>query len=451
MRLRIGALLAEQEDPLVDHGSLQIRDIYDNQSGAVRFREWELDDEMLRRFLELQFGAVVHGARAADPPRMPWCMYTDTALMLRGPNYYWEETHAGEERSVGAFLAAAEKFLTDALTLLDSLKIERFSFGYFKLLAGILDNVRNVLLHLLVASYRIRVDDLTPMYQLHQLAFSHSELHMRYLFAGDMPWQRSVTLCAEHVRALLDALDSKDLTAALGSEPVPGMRECDCLIENIMAVDIGLRKLRRQFAGETELRLTAVGLLRGGVELPILAEVIARRRDWRIDPALLHVSIYSGDEARTRVRDGDAAYVESLRSKGPGLLASLGEHDIAGSPVVLMDDNCTTATTLQNARDLLVLLGHDVVGAVVVRYPGVNRRVHMALKDHGFPDPAALFGFIRGLVAPSPYTRLLIPGESREGLYRDQLRVFNKSKQRIERYLEKNGTPALSGDTGGSG
>jgi hypothetical protein len=442
LRLRIGALLAEQEDRRVDHANLQIRDIYDTHSGAVRFREWELDEKPLRVLLNKQFGAEAHGARSPDPPEMPWCMYTDTALILRGPHYYWEETHPGDERAIGTFITAAASFLETASDSLDSLGPEHFSFGRFKLVAGILDNVRNLLLHLLVASYGTRGQDPSTMHQLHSLAFVHTELHMRFLFAGDDPWQRSVAQCGEHVQAVLKAVTSPSVTTALNSLLVPSMRECDCFIENIMAVDIGLRKLRRHFADESELQLTAVGLLRGGVELPVLAEVIAQRRDWRIDPALLRISIYSGEEARARVREGDAAYVERMRSQGSGLLASLSGDDIAGTRIVLMDDNCTTATTLQNARDLLVLLGHDVVGAVVVRYPGVNRRVHMALENHGFPDPEALFGFIRGLVAPSPYTRLLIPGEP-EGIYRDQRQVFNKSKQRIERYLQKNGTPAL--------
>src|SRR5207248_195655 len=121
------------------------------------------------------------------------------------------------------------------------------------------------------------------------------------------------------------------------------------------------------------------------------------------------------------------------------------DKHIDDAAFVIMDDNCTTCVTLQLARDFLVMQGADVVGAIAVRFPGVNRHVQMAMPGHGFCDPEILFSFIRGLIAPSPYSRLIYP-ETGPNPYLDQTHVFDKAKERIARYLQKNCTPVRKGE-----
>ena len=60
------------------------------------------------------------------------------------------------------------------------------------------------------------------------------------------------------------------------------------------------------------------------------------------------------------------------------------------------------------------------------------------MEGHGYVDPDLLFGFVRGLITPSPYTRLLFKGSPNK--YEDQRGMFNKARDRIERYLYKNTT-----------
>lgn len=95
----------------------------------------------------------------------------------------------------------------------------------------------------------------------------------------------------------------------------------------------------------------------------------------------------------------------------------------------------TTGATLQLARDLVVVAGGDVIGSIVVGFPGSNRSVQMEMDGHVNPD--LLFGFVRGLVAPSPYARLLFPADG-DNKWVDQTLQFNKAKWRIKRYIFKN-------------
>ena len=113
-------------------------------------------------------------------------------------------------------------------------------------------------------------------------------------------------------------------------------------------------------------------------------------------------------------------------------------------PLLLADDNMTTARSLQRARDGLVVGGFDVVGAIVVRYPGLNRFVQMYEIDGAIPDPDMLMGFVRGLVAAAPYARRVegYDGEGGDSLapvnpYLDRHGSFNKSNERIQRHLAK--------------
>ena len=78
-------------------------------------------------------------------------------------------------------------------------------------------------------------------------------------------------------------------------------------------------------------------------------------------------------------------------------------------PCIIMDDNATTGTTLQAANDFFTIEGLNVVGAIIVRYPSSNRWEHMLLPNHGAPNLDVFFSYIFGLVAPSPYARLLPP------------------------------------------
>lgn len=451
--LRVSDLMSEERDPHIDLEILEVDDIFDRRSGAVRFREWELDQIDPDGRAQALFGFPRHDPTRSEPPASQWSLYSDRAILARGPLYWYGDTQPHERLDVSSYIDLLDSFLADAGMLVQQLAGEPFTLVAFKLLAAVQDNVRNGLLMLLWNAYnwaqaaRLTTSAAASDMQcreLYRLQVEHTGAQIDLLFDTHTDWRGTCEAYLDVIGAARRLLASLRGTPPLMENPRKRFRtrECDHFIENVVAVEIGLRKLRSNPTVRDAERLLCVGLVNGGIEYPAIAQVVSRKRGFDVEPAIAGVSKYSVNA--TKVRAAPADYVDDLLEK-THLVQLLGDARglEPGIPTILMDDNCTTCTTLQMARDLLVLAGADVVGAVVARMPTLNRQVQMALPNHGFPDPDILFGFVRGLVAASPYARLLFSGEGgRSEMYLDQLGVFDKSEDRVKGYLHKNGTPA---------
>lgn len=70
---------------------------------------------------------------------------------------------------------------------------------------------------------------------------------------------------------------------------------------------------------------------------------------------------------------------------------------------------------------------------IVVRYSSVNRINQMFMKNHGAVDYSYFFDYIKGLCFPSPYTRM-----DKENEYEDSLGVFDRTREKVLKYLYKN-------------
>jgi hypothetical protein len=318
----------------------------------------------------------------------------------------------------------------------------------FKLALAILDNVRNILLQLSYVALVAEAGGRHPKYQFTRELYSgllsaHTEEHLQFLLNPDADWAVSLyryeTLLKEIEQKLVGIRSSLfRLTRRLGPEvELFKWRECDHFLQNLAAVQLGLHELRQRPEIARTPKIVAVGLAYGGTELPAIARAVAVARRFGVEMALAMISIYGNRKVGRQIRAGKYDYVAQMLSMKKPLCLMEPNSTLQDKAVVVMDDNCTTCTTLQHARDFVLKQGGDVVGAVIVRFPGVNRRVQMQMRGHGFPDPEVLFSFVRGLIAPSPYTRLHFPAPGRDP-YLDQTKIFDKAKDRIKRYLRKN-------------
>ena len=103
---------------------------------------------------------------------------------------------------------------------------------------------------------------------------------------------------------------------------------------------------------------------------------------------------------------------------------------------IVMDDNVLTGRTLQMALNGLFNNGFKVNDLAVVRYPSLNRLEQMCQKGHGAVDVTQFFTYIKGLLFPSPYSKIL---SYKEFSYKDEFGVFNKTREKILKCLYKNG------------
>lgn len=429
---------------------IPISDVFDQWSGAVRFHDWELDELDLSDSAAKLFG-LDHLIETSGVPHGQLCMYSDTGVLLRGPDYYYGWAHRSTTPEL--YIGSMRSFLASAANAVSDTGHAAPSFSHYKLTLGILDYSRNYLLCLsnlcfLAEGNRTDTDYWLTSDLISRFLLPHTRLHLEAVRGGRGGWRAFHEALAAHLCEQHDWLGTLDIEP-LFTERIDicaraiRTRECDHFLENVIAVTLGLQKHLRYSPFAEDRRLRVVGLAYGGIELPIIAAALGPELDADIEPGIMRVSLYDNAQTGALVRSASPGYVDELLDLVPPvcLAGPRSGQTLADRPALIADDNCTTALTLQWARDILITLGTNVRGAIVVRYPRTNRAVHMKMENHGMPDPEILLGFVRGLVSPSPYSRLLTPGPDKESVYRDQSNIFDKSKERLMRYLRKNGTP----------
>ena len=434
---------------LTGPADLSISEVFDNESGAVRVTDAELYD-------------LIHGADAVgtdvfdlrgirdiatqatngdtDTPRIRPSMTSDSDILLRGSLYYFGEAVPREKSRIRDYLRAARQFAELGLREINELAERDPTLARLKIVLGIGDNIRSYLLQLVFLAW-VHDSEIGESYDLLPAIVSQARVHTRaylnLLLNNSRPWTEALNEYAESGLApaieMIGGLAEDSPLLGLDESKYRGdlirLRECDHLLDNATSCLLGLRKHVQRMGLKRGDRVTLYGLPYGGIELPILSAELGFELGLDVVPGYLRASFYNEDS-------------QVLRKKRFHLCAELETLDRrwtaadADGPVLIVDDNSTTGGTLQLAIDILKVAGIDVDGAILVQYPMANRRRHMELDGHGCLDPEALLGFVRGLVSPTPFTRLLVPGTPQP--YRDRQNVFNRAKRRIQRLIFNN-------------
>lgn len=414
---------------------------YDPQSGAVHLENWEMRSPASREPLGQLFRLPLFDF-AADPPDSEWAMYSDTAVLLRGPMYYRDWTQEWKENgfAVARLLRMYRVFISHALGGVAHQEFSEPSLTRLKLLLGVMDNVRDMLLKCLHLAYALHSErdagpDIDAIDDVAEMVSDHTDFLVTAHIANQETWRalhEDYAILLEQVLDGVLSLEQKLSGAAVtwidAELRLFRSRECDHFLENVTGVRFGLEKHLEQERSLSTDPFSVVGLVYGGSELPFITKSLAALAGLDAIPGLLAVSTY------TRA-DGENTS-SSLSNPFLNLWVS-DVHRSRSGPVLLADDNMTTARSLQRARDSLEDYGYHVAGAIVIRYPGVNRLVQMRTIDASIPDPDVFMTFVRGLIAPAPYARLVRPRSGSSNRYLDETGVFNKSNDRIERYVRK--------------
>ncbi len=457
INLRIKRLVDSSE---YDSKHIALEDIFEPLNGGIRIWDWEIIEiEDVHPILDI---FNINRKFLSQPHKIQytWSMPTDENILLRGPHYYWamansDLLHAPNYLKIYGDLSL--RFIDDSVRVMRSLSNEPASFVKFKFLLGVIDNIRNILLQWIYITYKIEMAS-NQGYSNTQSMFSgcllpHTQMFVDALFNPDLYWQPLVRsyynllqnikeVFESNYRACLNAFNTEEHHKPL----IRKWREADNFFENVLAIEIGLHELGGRFLHE-EPRIL-VGLAYGGIELPIIAKVLGEKKGIQVVPAFMELSLYGNKDVRYRVLKGELTedYFEQFEDSFPKSYVFLSRD--GGLPqqykAIILDDNCTTCRTLGLARDWLENQGHKVEGAIVVRYPGSNRYLQMKLPNHGAPNPKIFLTFIKGLVAPSPYTRLTkdvfsdMENPSKfDTVYLDKTNIFDLSKEKVKRFLFK--------------
>lgn len=451
--------LSQYVKDLGPYSEFTLSDIFDRRSGAVQMRDWELP-EFSAIDTDNAFKCHPHGEAGS----MDASMHSDTALLLRGPMYYrYFFSKHKLTSSIATFLENYAQFFSASSKSLSDLTIYSPSLAQVKYVLATADNARNValiLLSLALESSHAEKARLVQKVAVGSKLEAIARVNYELMLVGTQRFSATVENLHDAIKGLRSLIEDQEVQglvrdydkklefACQGREPeyesererlykaIFRWRECDYTLQNIGAIELGLREFSAKglFRGR---ELAAFGVAHGGLELPFIAVVIADMLGVNLRAATIRVSHYSDEKAASNVRLGPRSLDDLEKLDAP--VYKLSEAELPACCIVL-DDNTTTGTTAEATRNALHKLKYQCNGVILVRYPGTNRVRHMQKPEHdSMLSLGAMFGFVRGLIAPSPYTRLSEHQARNTAQYGDELKVFDKAKDRIRRLLKKHG------------
>lgn len=309
-----------------------------------------------------------------------------------------------------------------------------------KLILGILDNCRNVLLilmnHNLVLSatnYNILVDismkENKNLYEITKVLLEIESIMSKICFENNYLINKDNLL--ESINGTKKIIE-KNLDIEMISElkedyskDYRAYREIDNFAENFIAVSLYNEKCNNYRV------INACGLSYGGIELPIISKIVNKNR---IEQLLLlkfnkEVSGYSNKQNIN---------LRNFNINEFGGIAGINE--LINPTVDLFDDNVLTGKTLQIAINSLYDYDVSVDNICIVRYPGINRIDQMFHENTSAIDYHLFFDYIYGLCFSSPYSWKDDSWKSKNNKidYTDTLGIFDLNRKKIIECLIKN-------------
>lgn len=417
-----------------------IDDLFDKESGSVIVPMYEMELLQNNPLKELWL--------SAENEALMYSLRDNNNYLLRGAKTYYyfisnrlsvDGKDVTSKKDVINWYKNNAKFLDDSINAITDTDNINNQINK-KLLLGVLDNCRNILLilinHYLVSNYYdknilldISLDGNNINKKLYATTMEIERLMSRICFEKQYIVDKdniieiinnSKEVLFNNLSQELNRNDEKDY-----SKNYRAYREIDNFGENYIAVSLFKEKSdNTKFAN-------ACGLSYGGIELPILAKIIDQNR---IEKLLLlkfnkEVSGYTNKQ------------LLDLRKFNISDFGGLINSEIFGnSNVDLFDDNVLTGKTLQLAINSLYDCNINVDNICIVRYPSINRIDQMFLDNPAAVDYNLFFNYIYGLCFSSPYSWKDNNWKKENGVvdYTDSLGIFDLNRKKIIECIIKN-------------
>ena len=417
-----------------------IDSLFDKFSGSIKIPmyEWELlEDSPLKKL----WSATANGNQI-------YSIRDDNSYLLRGSSTYYyfisnrisnNGTDITSKDDIINWHENYLKFLDDsmqAILITNNLDDPMNK----KLLLGVLDNCRNILLillnHDLVSDYfnqNILLDISSSkekrFFEIYKALMKVEKIMSEMCFQSQYTINKDYIIesindakknLKENFKIELNKEEKKDY-----SKDYRAYREIDNFGENYVAVSLYEEK-----TNNSEV-INACGLSYGGIELPILAKIINQNKVERL--LLLKFNKEVSGYTNKQLID--------LRKFNINDFGGLVNSNIfRNSTVDLFDDNVLTGKTLQLAINSLYDCNIDVKNICIVRYPSINRIDQMFLDNPAAVDYHLFFDYIYGLCFYSPYSWKDNDWKNDKGMidYTDTLGVFDLNRKKIIECLIKN-------------
>lgn len=415
-------------------------DVFDKKSGAIVFDDWEWHLIDKNNKLKELFDEKIDGGHI-------YSLDTDTSRLLRGADTYYyflankDESKAPTRLNIIEWYKNNMDFFIKVMQILPNYKIKNRPED-IKLLLGVMDNLRNVALINLNAAIVSGFPQFDKLYLSFETYMSNEQVRTWYEICTQI-YNELGELCfnpdndknhGENIISILkkitenyslivnEVLEKEDTN--LNKRAFRTYREIDNYMENYITMKLAIEKMRQEDKNFMDKEVNFSGLAYGGLELPFLAQnILLNKCDIDISAILIKKTSY--DELHSK------DYFEKLKQEK---LEIKSNRNLQQGFNIVSDDNVLTGVTLQSALELLFSNDIYVDSLAVVRYPSLNRVEQMFGNDRGAIDTSKFTTYIKGLIFPSPYSKIKNGTD-----YLDELKIFNKSRDRIVRYLYKNG------------
>lgn len=418
-----------------------IESLFDKFSGSIKIPmyDWELlKDNQLKKLWS-----------SSNNGHLEYSIRDDNNYLLRGSNTYYyflsnrlsvNDKDVTSKTDVINWHRNYLKFLNDSLSAI-SITANINDELNKKLLLGILDNCRNVLLiimnHKLVSNFfnrnvllEISSNKNSDFYNIYQILLKVEDLMSSICFKD-----RYVINIDDIIENIINTKNILDINLKNElanvekedySKDYRAYREIDNFGENYVAVSLYNEK-----CNDTNKVINSCGLSYGGIELPIISKIINQNK---IEKLLLlkfnkEVSGYSNKQL-----------IDLRKFNINDFGGLIGSEKIYQSNVHLFDDNVLTGKTLQLAINSLYDYDIKVENICIVRYPSINRIEQMFLENPAAIDCNLFFDYIYGLCFGSPYSWKDNDwkNDNRKINYADTLGVFDLNRKKIIECLIKN-------------
>ncbi len=416
-----------------------IDSIFDRYSGSIKIPmyEWEIiKNNPLKEF----WTTTSNG-------NLMYTLRDDNNYLLRGSSTYYyflanRESINGKDittkYNVLCWYTNYLQFLENALYSV--MKTETINETINKkLILGILDNCRNVLLilinHNLVSDYYSN-NILLDVSNNRKLKNEYETLLRIEQLMSKICFDNSFIISKEDIKSgiakTLDIMDKSyeeefyKETKEDYSKEYRAYREIDNFGENYVAVSLYNEKNQNSKNG-----INSCGLSYGGIELPFISKIIQQEKVERM--LLLKFNKYVSGYSNKQLLELRKFNIKNY----DGLL---GAQELENENVTLFDDNVLTGKTLQIAMNSLIDYNINVDGICIVRYPSINRSNQMFFKNTSAVAYDLFFNYIYGLCFPSPYSWKDNDWINEHGTidYKDSLGVFDLNRKKIIECLLKN-------------
>lgn len=418
-------------------------DVYDEDTGGIKFYdyEWELipNDNPFKEIFNI-----------SDKGKCGRKLENNNSVILRGSDtYYYFLANCASNKEMKP--EELTEWVHNNLTLIndfsDAIKLQLpndMVNKRFKM--GILDNIRNLSLimlnsmmvnefngsnvHILFDTYKENPKINNWVNVCQQISENMGKITTSVLVDDNdilSLLNKIKEIYSEDVREVLNKNNEK-----LNAKCFRNYREIDCYGENRLTLDFAIQKIKQENREICEKNVSFNGMAYGGLELPFIAKEILNNHQKIVLGGIIHDGNY-GDRHSKSIRDFEK---EKFRIFGD-------RRELEGHNIVT-DDNVLTGKTLQIALNGLFNNGIDVKDIIAVRYPSMNRVAQMFNSNHGAIDTTHFFTYIKGLLIPSPYSKLGYFAKeeiNNNGIspYKDEFNVFDIRKRKIYEYIYKSG------------